>query len=301
MGWATLLVALACRSASGTPDVDRIEELDATKIRECYDLARRPPSPRLKEIIATPCSLRWGGRPCKGRTTMAESMGAGRCEARYHDETQTIYAMNDARSMCGVITGAVKVGAIAATEAGAQTMLIDVGAAFSGEAIVGHKMGFRVAAFEAREVEYQNIVNATRRFRGIDVVHAAVTDKPGPVELYMAADSSSMLAGAITGGAEQRKHRYEPKQVVTVPGIVLDEYATLHNARVAFLMIDVQGVEYYVLRGARKILSESAPMLMFEYDARLAGPGAPKVLCLVQSFGYECALQGGNAICIKQP
>ena len=80
-------------------------------------------------------------------------------------------------------------------------MLIDVGAALSGEAIVGHKLGFLLAAFEARELEvkYQNIVNATRRFRGIDVVHAAVTDIPGPVELNRAADSSSLLAGAIKG------------------------------------------------------------------------------------------------------
>ena len=298
MGWGKLLVALACRSASGTPDVDRIEELNTTKVRECYDLARRPSSPRLKEILATPCSLTWGGRPCDS-LSMAERAGAGHCEARYHDETQTLYAYADARKMCGVIAGAVKVGAIATTEAGAQTMLIDVGAAWSGEAIVGHKMGFLVAAFEAREVEYQNIVKATRRFRGIDVIHAAVTDKPGPVELHMAADSSSLLAGAVNSLTERAKHNYESKKVVTVPGVVLDEYATLHNARVAFLMIDVQGVEYYVLRGARKILSKSAPVLMFEYDAGLIGPLAPKVLCLAQSFGYECAFQGGNVVCIQ--
>ena len=85
----------------------------------------------------------------------------------------------------------------------------------------------------------------------------------------------------------------------TVHGVVLDEYVAMHDGRVAFLMLDVQGVEYNVLKGAINTLKEQKPVVMFEYDKRLGGRSADKVLCLLQSLGYECAFMGSdNAVCV---
>ena len=227
-------------------------------------------------------------------------MGAGHCEAYVDNATGAVHSYGDSKEMCGVAAGAIELGIIAQPTRLARTLLIDVGAAWSGEAIVGHKMGFQVAAFEARESEYKNIVRATRRFPGVDVVHAAVTDKAGPVEFHMSADSSSLLDSAVHGRAEQTKTAMENNRVVTVQGVVLDEYVAMHDGcRVAFLMLDVQGVEYNVLKGAINTLKEQKPVVMFEYDKRLGGRSADKVLCLLQSLGYECAFMGsGNAVCV---
>ena len=228
-------------------------------------------------------------------------MGAGHCEAYVDNATGAVHSYGDSKEMCGVAAGAIELGIIAQPTRLARTLLIDVGAAWSGEAIVGHKMGFQVAAFEARESEYTNIVRATRRFPGVDVVHAAVTDKAGPVELHMSADSSSLLDSAVHGGPERGKTAMENNRVVTVQGVVLDEYVAMHDGcRVAFLMLDVQGVEYNVLKGAINTLKEQKPVVMFEYDKRLGGPSTDKVLCLLQSLGYECAFLAGdnNAVCV---
>ena len=228
-----------------------------------------------------------------------ERMGAGHCEAYVDNATGAVHSYGDSKAMCGVAAGAIELGIIAQPTRLARTLLIDVGAAWSGEVIVGHKMGFQVAAFEARESEYKNIVRATRRFPGVDVVHAAVTDKAGPVELHMSGDSSSLLDSAVHGGAEQMKTKMEHNRVVTVQGVVLDEYVAMHDGRVAFLMLDVQGVEYNVLKGAINTLKEQKPVVMFEYDTRLGGRSADRVLCLLQSLGYECAfLAGDNAVCV---
>ena len=101
--------------------------------------------------------------------------------------------------------------------------MLDVGAAFSGESILGHKLGLQVVAFEARESEYSQIVAATRRFRHVEVLHAAVTDRSGPVTLNMARDSSSLLKSAVEGVREAPKARRERQKTMTVPGVTLDE------------------------------------------------------------------------------
>ena len=228
-----------------------------------------------------------------------ERMG-GPLRGDVDNATGAVHSYGDSKEMCGVAAGAIELGIIAQPTRRARTLLIDVGAAWSGEVIVGHKMGFQVAAFEARESEYKNIVRATRRFPGVDVVHAAVTDKAGPVELHLSADSSSLLDSAVHGGPEQGKTAMENNRVVTVQGVVLDEYVAMHGGRrVAFLMLDVQGVEYNVLKGAINTLKEQKPVVMFEYDKRLGGRSADKVLCLLQSLGYECAFMGSdNAVCV---
>lgn len=267
-------------------------------MREVVD-GRARPCGRQNFAVDSPVDLGTHEDSAKLSICAQERMGAGNCEAFVNDATGAVHSYGDSKAMCGVAAGAIELGIIAQPTRLARTLLIDVGAAWSGEAIVGHKMGFQVAAFEAREAEYKNIVRATRRFPGVDVVHAAVTDKAGPVELHMSGDSSSLLDSAVHGGAEQMKTKMEHNRVVTVQGVVLDEYVAMHDGRVAFLMLDVQGVEYNVLKGAINTLKEQKPVVMFEYDTRLGGRSADRVLCLLQSLGYECAfLAGDNAVCV---
>ena len=71
-------------------------------------------------------------------------MGAGNCEAFVNDATGAVHSYGDSKAMCGVAAGAIELGIIAQPTRLARTLLIDVGAAWSGEAIVGHKMGFQV-------------------------------------------------------------------------------------------------------------------------------------------------------------
>ena len=163
-------------------------------------------------------------------------MGGEQCPLRYSDrwprhegslfddKTQTLHAPGDTNDMCKVIEGAATAGLLPAQASARHGLtLLDVGAAFSGESILGHKLGFQVIAFEARESEYSQIIAATRRFRHVEVLHAAVTDRSGPVTLNMARDSSSLLKSAVEGVREAPKARRERQKTMTVPGVTLDE------------------------------------------------------------------------------
>ena len=202
--------------------------------------------------------------------------------------------------MCEVIAGAVAAGLLPAAAAVRHGLtMLDVGAAFSGESIMGHKMGFHVVAFEARETEYKQIVAATQRFRKIEVINAAVADISGPVSFFMAIDSSSLLKSAVEGEREAPKAQSERKQKVTVQGVTLDEVAAERGIKIGFMKVDVQGAEYNVLRGAIHILRRDKPVVNFEYTPYLVDGGSwlesspilresPRVLALMERLGYEC-------------
>ena len=159
------------------------------------------------------------GRPCTVR--YAPRIGS---QSHFDDRSQTLHAPGDTNDMCKVIEGAVAAGLLPAQASARHGLaMLDVGAAYSGESILGHKLGFRVVGFEARESEYRSIVVATRRFKHVEVVHAAVTNRSGPVTLNMAQDSSSLLESAVEGDREAPKARRERQKTMTVPGVTLDE------------------------------------------------------------------------------
>lgn len=91
---------------------------------------------------------------------------------------------------------------------------------------------------------------------GCEVVHAAVTDRAGPVELRINAhrDSSSILP--ITPAAERQFER-DMREVarVEVPGRTLDEvFEALGLAAVALLKVDIQGAERRMIAGGGEAL-----------------------------------------------
>jgi FkbM family methyltransferase len=99
----------------------------------------------------------------------------------------------------------------------------------------------------------------------VTIINALLTNVSTPTksQLFNAADSSSMLPGAVTTGAE--KHKVDRivaaggEAVMTVDAMSLDYATTHHNMKkVAFLKLDVQGHEFEVLMGSlstRKLLA----------------------------------------------
>jgi FkbM family methyltransferase len=91
----------------------------------------------------------------------------------------------------------------------------------------------------------------------IEVVHAAVTDHTGPVQLRINAhrDSTSILP--ITAQAE-RQFELDMRELrqVEVPGLTLDELFEAHELeRVALLKVDIQGAERQMIAGGAQALA----------------------------------------------
>lgn len=87
--------------------------------------------------------------------------------------------------------------------------------------------------------------------------------------------------------------------------IPLDEVIP-ESETVLLLKIDVQGWEYHVLRGAKRLLSRKkseAPYLIYEEDERLlqaSNSSAKEIRKFLRSVGYtHCIQHGTDAHCTK--
>lgn len=214
----------------------------------------------------------------------------------------------DAHDMCQVIDFLITQGQLPHmhdnVRRSAAAVLIDVGAAFGGELLIGHKMGFHVESFEAREDEFK-LLNATwGTLPRVHIVNAAVSNVPGghsKMELFNAADSSSLHANAVTGEKEKRKADKQAaagnSRIISVEAVSLDYALAGVHGRVSFIKADVQGHEYEVLLSASGLLRRDRPALYFEYSPNFRGSKAPEVLCLAKDLGYECVFRGNMVVC----
>jgi FkbM family methyltransferase len=100
-----------------------------------------------------------------------------------------------------------------------------------------------------------------KRFPDVKVEQFALSDSNGEATF-------NFLPGAAAYSSLLHREEIENGQVVrrlTVRVRMLDDYLPA-DADIAFLKIDVEGAEPAVLRGARRLLSRSRPVTVFECD-----------------------------------
>jgi len=219
----------------------------------------------------------------------------------------------DAVHLCAFLAGLFRTGTLPPNVSAVRTaglVLIDVGAAFGGETVVGGELGFEVVAFEPHPAEWARLHAAWGRRPRTQIINAAVTRAPSNMTLYAAEDSSTLEKDAIHNEhATQVKAQREDLRRVTVRGVSIDSdlrrVSTIDPARVAVIKLDIQGHEYEALAGAIKLIREHHPVLYFEYAPNFF-KGAHeadvnKILCLAMLVGgYECTIprRGELAFCV---
>lgn len=81
-------------------------------------------------------------------------------------------------------------------------------------------------------------------------------------------------------------------QRLSVPVVALDDYFPAEQ-RIALLKIDAEGGETAIFQGARRILRQWRPMLVFECENRhLPAGSVADVIALLQGLGYDGAFFG---------
>lgn len=149
----------------------------------------------------------------------------------------------------------------------------------------------RVVSFEPQpdlRAELERMI-ASFRYRNIEVVPSALSDRPGTATLAR--------VGEHSGGASLESHAdAEGLTTFEVPLTTLDAHffdgPGAGGSPVAFIKCDVEGHERAVFRGGQRLLTEHRPRVLFECHDRHAEEGA--VFDDLDRLGYKGWLLDGR-------
>lgn len=152
--------------------------------------------------------------------------------------------------------------------------------------------GGRVVAFEPQQdlAEYLRRVCDGLALSNVAVEAKAVGARTGDCTLYVPGDEGNSPGASLNSRLGERA----ACRSVSVPLVTLDEYFPV-DSPVAVLKIDVEGAEMDLFKGARRILSDQSPLLVFECEQRHLESGhVSDVFRYLQDMGYE-----GDFVCGK--
>lgn len=154
-------------------------------------------------------------------------------------------------------------------------VLVDVGAAIGAYVLwMGNRSDRPIIAFEpspARHLLAKMLVH--NGLRGVAIRTEACDDHAGSVAMQFGANSTAVPADAANS--------------TTVPTVRLDEAI---QETVAFLKVDVEGMEVGVLEGARKIIERDRPALWIEGHPQAIGQfghSIDELLSMLTGWGYQ--------------
>jgi FkbM family methyltransferase len=146
----------------------------------------------------------------------------------------------------------------------------------------------RVVAFEPGRVAYERLQEniGLNPYHNITAYKLAVTDKAGEAVLYLAGETADGLASLYDSGGGDKDRE-------ACRAVSLDEFSRANNLSPPdFIKIDVEGAEWFVLKGAENLLAASPPLLLLEMkQAALAVSGTSKndIQEFLNALGYRAA------------
>lgn len=181
----------------------------------------------------------------------------------------------------------------------ANDVALDIGANLGWYSVVLDRLsaaGARIFAFEPDPSTYQLLLNnlVANRASRVTPVNLALGETPGVAQLNRYRDRNNgrhtlMVGGNTSGGTVQVR-------VNTLQSFWKEN--DLGNRRIRFLKIDVEGYEYFVLRGAGELLKNCDCMLL-EYAPRSlhdAGLDTRSLLELLKGSGFHLRVfENGHA------
>jgi FkbM family methyltransferase len=111
------------------------------------------------------------------------------------------------------------------------------------------------------------------RFESVELIDKAVGDKPGSLDLTVPiSESGSIIAGTVHAAARnndrdgKKQHaRFEKSKTISCDVVVLDDF--LKNVRdVSMIKCDVEGFDYFALKGCTKIIEANHPTIICEIN-----------------------------------
>ncbi|HLD00369.1 MAG TPA: FkbM family methyltransferase [Candidatus Nanoarchaeia archaeon] len=188
-----------------------------------------------------------------------------------------------------------------------NSIVLDIGASFGFYSLYSliNRKAKTVIAFEPTARSYNllqenielnkvNIINKNNKLNNLNKIkeeelnlksyRCAVSDKPGRAKLHL--DSAGFGYNSLLGNKmNSSKNKYEWVDVQTVDNLV--QHADL-------VKMDVEGMEYFVLLGMKKLLFNSRPPVLLEYTA--SNQYKKEINNFLESLGYKISLRIGNNV-----
>ena len=129
--------------------------------------------------------------------------------------------------------------------------------------------GGSVHAFEASGATFERleIVRGATGGRNVVLNHLALSDKNGVVRLHVYDDALSSFNSQAARPLKNYGLDFEPVGIEETPATTVDDYCESNRIeKIDLLKIDVEGAEFQVMRGARRMLqSRRIRCLTFEF------------------------------------
>ena len=162
-------------------------------------------------------------------------------------------------------------------------IVLDIGASFGFYSLYASKKAKKVIAFEPIKRAYKLLLENVKNnsIKNVTAHNCALGDTKKKAKLYLnrhCSGASSMV---------EKSSYYELVDIVPVDSIF---------SRADFVKMDVEGMEYQVLLGMRKLLSKSKPIIFLEISR-----DEKVIKKLLNSYGYEVShARGGNFIALPK-
>lgn len=124
--------------------------------------------------------------------------------------------------------------------------------------------------------------NLRRLLPGIEVIHAAASDRSGMISLAIPEGKPG-----LSSVAHQDFDRSLPIRTVDVECITIDELLAKRDDKIGFIKIDVEGHELAVLEGAKNTIAKHRPALLIEAEERHRRGTVRAIFEFFEGQGYE--------------
>jgi FkbM family methyltransferase len=153
----------------------------------------------------------------------------------------------------------------------------------------------KVVAFEPQRklASYLRAMVQNCGLHNVHIEEKGISDHAGTMQLMIP-------GGDISPGASLEHSILQREECATYPVEVvsLDTYFASRARKISAIKIDVEGHEFSVLQGAKSILEQDSPLIVFECEQRhLSGTTVETILAWLRACGYDGWFIQGGELC----
>lgn len=158
-------------------------------------------------------------------------------------------------------------------------LAIDAGANIGNHTLFFKQYFKKVFAFEPNPITFKLLeVNTFFHNKEITVFNLGLSDKEESINL-------SVLEGNIGGSSAVTDYKGRIYQKINV--VKIDDFLDPSKHKIGLIKIDVEGMEFNVLRGAENIISLHKPIILFELWKSSFNNGTNDSIDFLRALGYK--------------